>query len=209
MKRTIAAILLTFLATALVFAQQAPPVAATAPRLDEGQYAHDTYSNECLGFSFHMPAGWLAKSQGINGLARAIHQPGGGLGLLMIEQPKQGTFGNTITLYATATTAQNADPKEFVTHAVQAQLKHAPDKNQVLRDTSAVEYGGKKFFRSDYKAALPYGHDAYRSFVFTRFRNYFLGEMVNTGSQEELDHAVDSLKGISFREDVPNPSCAK
>ena len=54
MKRTIAAILLTFLATALVFAQQAPPVAATAPRLDEGQYAHDTYSNECLGFSFHM-----------------------------------------------------------------------------------------------------------------------------------------------------------
>jgi len=33
--------------------------------------------------------------------------------------------------------------------------------------------------------------------------------MVSTGSEEELDHAVDSLKGISFRADTPNRSCAK
>ena len=144
----------------------------------------------------------MAKSQGISGPARAIHQQGGGLGLLMIEQPKPGTFGNTITLYATAGSDQNEDAKEFVNHAIQAQTKHAPEKNEVLRDASALEYGSKKFFRSDYKAALPYGHTAYRSFVFTHFRNYFIGEIVNTGSQAELDHAVDSLKGIPFREDT-------
>lgn len=204
---TRAAIVLGLLATALPFAQQPSPSAA--PRFDAGQYAHDTYSNECLGFSFRMPAGWLAKSQGISGLARAIHQQGGGLGLLMIEQPKQGTFGNTITLYATPVSDQNPDARKFVSHAVQAQTKRAPDKNEVLRDTSAVEYGGKNFFRSDYKIKLPYGPDAYRSLVFTRFRNYFIGEMVNAGSQEELDHAVDSLKGISFRDDTPNSSCVK
>ena len=204
-----AAILLGFLATAFAFAQQSPPAATAALRIDAGQYAHDTYSNECLGFSFHMPQGWLAKRQGISGPARAIHQVGGGLGLFMIEQPKQGTFGNTITLYATPVNDQNADAKEFVTHAVQAQTKRAPDKNKVLRDTSVVEYGGKKFSRSDYKVSFPYGRDAYRSLVFTRFRNYILGEMVNAGSQEELNQAVDSLRGMSFREDAPNPLCEK
>jgi hypothetical protein len=151
-------LILVVFTTALAFAQQDPPAATTSPRFDSGQYAHDTYSNECLGFSFHMPEGWVAKSQGISGPARAIHQQGGGLGLLMIEQPKPGTFGNTITLYATAGSDQNEDAKEFVNHAIQAQTKHAPEKNEVLRAASALEYGSKKFFRSDYKAALPYGH---------------------------------------------------
>jgi len=202
-----AAMLLCFLATA--FAQQSPPAATAAPRIDAGQYVHDTYSNECLGFSFRMPQGWLAKRQGISGPARAIHQVGGGLGLFMIEQPKQGTFGNTITLYATPVSDQNPDAKEFVTHAVQVQTKRAPDKNKVLRDTGVVEYGGKKFSRSDYKVSFTYGRDAYRSLVFTRFRNYILGEMVNAGSQEEVNQAVDSLRGMSFREDVPNTACEK
>ena len=202
------ALVFLVLATALAFAQQTPPAATTAPRVDAGQYAHDTYSNECLGFSFHMPQGWLAKRQGISGPARAIHQAGGGLGLFMIEQPNQGTFGNTITLYATTANDKNG-PKEFVSDAVQAQIKRAPEKNKLLRDTGLVEYGGKKFFRSDYKVSFSYGRDAYRSLVFTRFRNYLIGEMVNTGSQEELNRAIDSLKGISFREDVPNPSCEK
>ncbi len=204
-----AAILLGFLATAFAFAQQSPPAATAGLRIDAGQYVHDTYSNECLGFSFHMPQGWLAKRQGISGPARAIHQVGGGLGLFMIEQPKQGTFGNTITLYATPVSDQNPDAKEFVSHAVEAQTKHAPDKNKVLRDTSVVEYGGKKFFRSDYKVSFPYGPAAYRSLVFTRFRNYLIGEMVNAGSPEELNQAVDSFKGISFLADTPNPSCVK
>ena len=191
------------------FAQQTPSATATEPRFDAGQYANDTYSNECLGFSFHMPAGWLAKSQGISGLARAIHQQGGGLGLFMIEQPKQGTFGNTITLYALEDNEQHPDAKAFVSNAVQSQMKHAPDKQELLRDASAAEYGGKKFYRADYKAALPYGHSAYRSFVFTRSRNYFIGEIISTGSEEELNHAAESLKGFSFREDIPNPSCVK
>jgi len=208
MMKSSAALLIGIFATAFALAQQSSPAATVAPRFDSGQYAHDTYSNDCLGFSFHMPAGWLAKSQGINGPARAIHQQGGGLGLLMIEQPKQGTFGNTITLYATE--AKDQTPREFVSNAVQAQIKHAPDKNQLLRDATAVEYGDRKFFRSDYSATLPYGgHSAYRSLVFTRFRNYFIGEMVNTGSEEELNRAVDSLRGIAFLADTPNPSCEK
>jgi hypothetical protein len=192
------------------FAHQSPSVPTATPRFDTGRYVKDKYTNECLGFSFHMPAGWVAKSQGINGPARAIHQHGGGLGLLMIEQPKQGTFGNTISLYATEAPEQHSDTKEFVSNAVQAQVKHAPNQSELLRDATSVEYGGKTFYRADYKAALPFGRNAaYRSVVFTRFRNFFIGEMVNTGSPEELDQAVDSLRGISFLEDVPNSSCVK
>jgi hypothetical protein len=204
-----AAILLWVCAGTLGLAQQSPSAPATAPRFDAGRYASDTYSNECLGFSFHMPVGWLAKSQGISGLARAIHQQSGGLGLFMIEQPKPGTFGNTVTIYATEATKQHSDTKEFVSNAVQAQIKHAPDKNELLRDATSAEYGGKRFFRADYKMALPFGHTAYRSLVFTHFRHYFIGEMVNTGSEEELNHAVESLKGFSFLDDVPNPACVK
>jgi hypothetical protein len=202
-----AVIVLLILAQTMGSAQEPKNAPTETPRVDLGAYASDTYTNECLGIAFHMPAGWVAKSQGVSGLSRAIHHPGGGLGLLMIEQPKQGTFGNTITLYAVAATDSKITAKDFVTNAVRTQISRAPDKNDLLRDTSAVDYGGKHFFRSDYKAALPYGHSAYRAFVFTQFRGYFFGEMLSTGSAEELNRAADSLRGISFLEDVPNPKC--
>jgi hypothetical protein len=202
-----AVIVFVILAQSIASAQEPKSAATETPRFDLGSYASDTYTNECLGISFHMPAGWLAKSQGVSGVSRAIHHPGGGLGLLMIEQPKPGTFGNTITLYAVAATDPKIAARDFVTNAVQTQISRVPDKNELLGDTSAVDYGGKHFFRSDYKATLPYGHSAYRAFVFTQFRGYYVGEMVSTGSAEELNRAVDSLRGILFLEDVPNPKC--
>jgi hypothetical protein len=201
-----AVIALLILAQSFAGAQE-PKSSTASPRVDLGSYANDTYTNECLGISFHLPSGWMAKSQGVSGLSRAIHHPGGGLGLLMIEQPKQGTFGNTITLYTVAVTDPKIGARDFVTNAVRTQISRVPDKNELLRNTSPVDYGGKHFFRSDYKAALPYGPSAYRAFVFTQFRGYYVGEMVSTGSAEELDRAVDSLRGMSFLEDVPNPKC--
>jgi hypothetical protein len=198
--------LLTLLQT-VVSAQQPGSAATATPRVDLGAYAHDTYTNECLGISFHMPSGWMAKSQGISGISRAIHHPGGGLGLLMIEQPKQGTFGNTIMLYAIAASDPKIAARDFVTNAMRTQISRAPDKTELLRDASTVDYGGKHFFRSDYKVALPYGRPAYRALIFTQFRGYYIGEMVSTGSADELNSAVDSLHGISFLDDVPNPKC--
>ena len=49
---------------------------------------------------------------------------------------------------------------------------------------------------------------SFRSLVFTRFRDYYIGEMIEAASTEELDRAADSLKKISFREDVRDPKCA-
>ncbi len=179
---------------------------AGAPTYDGGVFANKTYTNECMGISFPVPSGWLAKRQAINGPSKAIHLPGGGLDLLMIEQPRQGTFGNTITLYATPAIHATESAKEFVTQAIQNQVTRNPQNNQLLRETFAVDYAGKHFFRADYKTTLP--RASLRSLIFTRFRDYYVGEMVEAGSAAELDKAVDSLKAISFREDVRDPRCA-
>jgi hypothetical protein len=194
------------LATGFVLAQQPGDKSAGAPTYDSGVFANNTYTNECMGLSFPVPSGWLAKRQGFNGPSKAIHLPGGGLNLLMIEQPRQGTFGNTITLYASPAIDATGSAKDFVTHAIQTQVTRNPQNNQLLRETFAVDYAGKHFFRADYKTTLP--RAALRSLIFTRFRDYYIGEMVEAGSTAELESAVDSLKKISFREDVRDPRCA-
>jgi hypothetical protein len=194
------------LATGFVFAQQPAGKQPAAPTYDAGFFANNTYTNECMGISFTMPSGWLAKRQGFDGPSKAIHLPGGGLNLLMIEQPKQGTFGNTITLYAAPATEATGSAKDFVTHAVQTQVTRSPQNNELVRDTFPVDYAGKHFFRADYKTSKP--RATLRSLIFTRFRDYYIGEMVEVGNTAELDSAIDSLKNISFREDVRDPKCA-
>jgi hypothetical protein len=194
------------LATGFILAQQSADKSAGAPTYDAGVFGNNTYTNECMGISFPLPAGWMAKRQAINGPSKAIHLPGGGLNLLMIEQPRQGTFGNMITLYASPATDATESAREFVTHAIQTQVTRNPQNNQLLRETFAVDYAGKHFFRADYKTTLP--RVSVRSLVFTRFRDYYIGEMVEAGSAAELGSAVDSLKKISFREDVRDPKCA-
>ena len=145
-----------------------------------------------MGISFTVPSGWLAKRQGFNGPSKAIHLPGGGLNLLMIEQPRQGTFGNTITLYAAPATDATGSAKDFVAHAVQTQVTRSPQTSELVRDTFPVDYAGKHFFRADCKTSKP--RAALRSMIFTRFRDYYIGEMVEAGSPAELDSAVDSLR---------------
>lgn len=194
------------LAPGFVFGQHPATQPPAAPTYDAGVFAHDTYTNECMGISFPVPSGWLAKSQGISGPAKAIHLPGGGLNLLMIEKPNPGTFGNLITLFATPATEPTGSARDFVTHAIETQIKHNPQNNQLVRETFPVEYAGKNFFRADFKTNMP--RASFRSLVFTRFRDYYIGEMIEAASTEELDRAADSLKKISFREDVRDPKCA-
>lgn len=194
------------LTTRVALGYQSADKSAGAPTYDAGVFANSTYTNDCMGISFPVPSGWMAKRQAINGPSKAIHLPGGGLNLLMIEQPRQGTFGNTITLYASPAIDATESAKEFVTHAIQTQVTRNPQNNHLVRETYAVDYVGKHFFRADYKTTLP--RASLRSLIFTRFRDYYLGEMVEAGSAAELDKAVDSLQGISFREDVRDPKCA-
>jgi TonB family protein len=45
------------------------------------------------------------------------------------------------------------------------------------------------------------------AFVFTKFREYYIGEIVMSNLPEELDPAVSSLQQISFGDDEPNLRC--
>jgi hypothetical protein len=193
------------LTAGLAFGQHPANPQPAALAYDAGFFAHDTYTNECMGISFPVPSRWLAKSQGISGPSKAIHLPGGGLNLLMIENPNPGTFGNTITLFASPAPEAKGSAKGFVAHAIETQIKHSPQTN-LVRDTFPVDYAGKHFFRADFKTTMP--RASFRSLVFTRFRGYYIGEMIEAATSEELDRAADSLKNISFREDVRDPRCA-
>jgi TonB family protein len=77
----------------------------------------------------------------------------------------------------------------------------------MVKDTYPVDYGGKIFFRADYKQAIGNGGTLYAAFVYTKFRGFYIGETNMAGSPEELDQSASSLRQISFRGDQPNPKC--
>jgi TonB family protein len=51
------------------------------------------------------------------------------------------------------------------------------------------------------------GETQYESFMYTKFRGYFIGGTLTAGSPEALDQVAAALAQISFRDDVPNPKC--
>src|SRR5215471_12756773 len=82
----------------------------------------------------------------------------------------------------------------------------------MIRDASAVDYGGQTFFRAEYKVTLPNSQTGltgtlYVAYVYTKFRGFFIGETIMAGSTELIDAYANLLRGISFRQDEINPEC--
>jgi TonB family protein len=192
------------LAHALLFAQLSGNVPQNPPAYENGSLADNTYTNECFGLSLPIPDGWQVNSIGANG--KAIHLSGGNLVLLMIRQPKEGSSGNGIGLTARDPSALPPTTEAFVSNFVHAQINADPQHRELLRDAYTVDYGGRNFVRSDYKQALN-GHPLYLALVFTKFRGYYIGEMITAGLQEGLEESAKSLQHISFRNDEPEPKC--
>ncbi|MGB6630765.1 MAG: hypothetical protein WBE52_05965, partial [Terriglobales bacterium] len=80
-----------------VWAQQPNGSPATLA-YENGSIANNVYTNECFGFSLAVPDGWQINTQLLGANARARHTTKGALVLLLIEQQKEGTFGNRIVL---------------------------------------------------------------------------------------------------------------
>jgi TonB family protein len=79
-------------------------------------------------------------------------------------------------------------------------------REELVRETYAVDYGGKIFFRADYNQKLNV-RTPYKSLVFTKFRGFYIGEVLSAESSGALELAASSLNGISFGEDEPNSKC--
>jgi TonB family protein len=190
-------------------AQQPTSSPPDAPRFDKGTIANGVYTNDCLGFSIAIPAGWEVNSHsgGAGADGSAIHISDRGLGLLLLRQHTEHPFGNRIVITAIEASDSRMTAKDAVTNSVRVQVSDDPQNRQLVRDAFAVDYAGKTFFRSDYKQTLRNGDTLYLAFVLTRFRGYFVGETLMTGSPEELDQSTDSLQRISFQEDQSNPKC--
>lgn len=176
-------------------------------RLDRGTIANGTYTNNCFGLSFSIPEGWQVSA--IPGFAdgKALHTPGGGLGLITIDRHRDKSFGDRIALTATdASKYSGTTAQGFVSGSVQQNVNAAPGR-EMIRDAIAVEYRGRQFFRADYKQPFSNASTMYIGFVYTQYGGYLIGETVMAESPEAADQAADSLRGLSFQKDQPDPKC--
>jgi hypothetical protein len=78
----------------------------------------------------------------------------------------------------------------------------------LVRDATVVDYGGKHFFRAEFKQTV-HGDATYVGSIYTKFRGYFLGEDFVARTPEEPDKIADTLRGISFREDERDSRCVE
>jgi TonB family protein len=198
-------------APALAFGQSGPQPSIDASsmlRFDNGVIANGIYSNECLGFSFPIPAGWEV-NQGVTPNGEAKHLLGNSLALLSLRQLQGHSVVGMIILNAWEATRPDESAEDYVKNAVGTQVRsHADDANRELtRDAFDVEYGGRHFVRSDYKTVLKNGSLLHLSYVYTRFRGYFIGETLALASPEGLDQSANFLATVSFQEDRVNLRC--
>jgi TonB family protein len=198
---------LVILGHALAWAQQPSDNSSNTLAYENGSITNNVYTNDCFGFSFVIPDGWQLKVMGTEGKAR--HFSKGDLVLLIIDKPKEGTPEGEIVLIARDASgpifaALNA--QEFVSNVVHARVNDDRQHSVLVRNTYGVDYAGRHFFRADYKQTID-GRALYRAVVYTKFRGFYVGEMLGAGSPEELELAASSLKGTSFREDKLDSRC--
>lgn len=209
MKRPAFVIATVLLAHSFLWSQQQP---ATIPsddvRLDRGTIVNNIYTNPCFGLSFSVPQGWEISNLPGFSSGRALHLPGAGLGLLIVSRHREKLFGDQIVLNANDSSKNpTLTTQNYVDNAVRWNVNTNPQNREIIRDAFAVEYGGKQFYRADYKQTLKSDSALYIAFVYTKFGEYFVGATLTAISPETLNEAAASLRGISFQRDSPNPTC--
>ena len=208
----VAFIALVVVASGLARAQPPSTGSTVALAYESGNLASNVYSNECFGFSLAIAEGWLLSGEFAGGDVSARHTSADRLVLLSLRQetegggPKSAVLLRAFPAIPSARTAQ-----EFVSHRVHPESESvSAERRTLIRDTYAVQYGGRRFSRVDYKAS-PKGADVnislYQALVYTKFRGYFIGGDVSGRSLEDLDRSANMLANLRFRDDERNPKC--
>jgi TonB family protein len=205
MKRAWVSLALSFvLACALTWAQQPGSGSSPALAYEDGRIENNTYTNECFGFSLTIPDGWEPQLIGTDGKAKHLTQ--GQLMLLNIGREKKGPPSPEVVLIAIDANGSAVAAQQAVSRMVRAQVDGGQLRGEMVRETYAVEYGSRLFYRVDYKETVN-GSTIYRAFIFTKFRGFFLGASLGSDSAGELEIAADLLQGLAFHEDKRNPQC--
>jgi hypothetical protein len=176
-------------------------------RYDVGTIANGLYSNECFGFSIAISAVWnVADSLG-NAQGKALHLPGGALQLLVLQKDVASLKGTRLLVFARPVTGHKSSAEDILNNASRTRVGIDAPQPELIHATHPVTYGGRQFFRADYKQATQAGDMRYVSNVLTTFRGYYLGGSLMADSPEQLEQGADLLKTISFQEDIPNSNC--
>jgi TonB family protein len=187
---------------------QSGDIPADDVRFDRGTIANGNYTNECFGLLLSIPDGWEVSTTSLLASGKALHLPGGGLGLLILGRHREKGFGDQFALNAIDAGKYPAwTVQSFVSGSVQRAVNSDPQRREIIRDAFAVEYGGRQFYRADYKQSLSNDTTQYAAYAFTKFGEYFVGATLTAASPEVLNEAADSLRRLSFHRDSPNPKC--
>jgi TonB family protein len=190
-------------APALACAQAPDNAPPSTLNFESGVIANGVYSNECFGFSLPIPSGWkVDESISVDGKARHRYDKG----LLLLVLHKQGDPAGRIFLTASAAGDQSSSAQDSVSTAVHEEVKLSSDL-ELVRDASAVDYGGVHFYRFDYQHLQSGQTAGYSAYVYTKFRGYIIGDTISSGSLQGLDEAASSLHAITFQQDQINPKC--
>ena len=192
------------LCTSVLSTAQQPAAQTDTLEFEDGVIENGVYSNECLGFSLPIPAGWEV-NEDVTAGGKARHRSDKSLVLLYLRPQKADRGG--IILSAWDSPGRTGSAQDFVSKSVRDQISIPAERRELVRETFAVDYGGRHFFRSDYKAALRDEPPLYLSYVYTNFRGHFVGATLASASPEGLDQAANFLQSISFREDQVNSKC--
>jgi TonB family protein len=178
---------------------QRPDGTSSTPEPEHGIIVSNTYANEFLGFWFPIPDGWQVnrESAGAGREGEAKRITGGGLELLVIDRGDRKHGGSRIVISAMDATGYSAGTPAFASSFVRGPI--GATGGEVLREALPVDFAGQHFFRGDYRQDFK-GGSQWGAFVCTKFNGYFIGWTFVTYSAEELESLVDSLHGLSFRD---------
>jgi hypothetical protein len=188
----------------LATAQPSGSVRSSPHTYENGFIKERIYTNECLGFSYQIPAGWEINPLfgGANGKARNV---GGWLQVLSLRRPNNNL--GSISLEATSAAGKGANPQDFVFSQVEKVMDAPAVGRELIANAFSVEYSDRPFSRADYKGLPGYSGTSYTSLVYTKFRGFFVGAIITADSPKDLDQAADSLRGFLFGKDQVDPNC--
>lgn len=176
-------------------------------RYDIGSIANGVYTNDCFGLSITIPADWtvstfLGLSQG-----KAVHLHGGSLELLVLNKNMNGVKGAMASLSGDPSRDPLLSAEDVAENSALAQVASDPARKQIIRAAYAVNYGGRQFYRADYKQVRSSGDTLYLAYVVTLFRGHYISASLMAESPERLNEAADLLKTIFFQPGSASAKC--
>jgi hypothetical protein len=159
----------------------------TAAEPDDGSLNGSEYTSDYFGFSYDLPEGLAAQDDFMQGRTDSSKQA---FVLLAAFGPAQGGRKGVVIMADKAF----GEAKDAAAYLAKVTHDYAQGGDfEVLQDAREYMFGGRKFYRADYKKDA-----TYQTAVFTVDKGYALGFNFAAPSSEDMELLVDSLRTLKF-----------